>query len=96
MKFTETKLNGAFIVDIEKRTDDRGFFARSWCQKEFEALGLTSQVLQSNVSYNRQKGTLRGMHYQIAPYQECKLVRCTSGAIYGRILPPISNGPELN
>lgn len=86
MKFTETNLKGAFIVGIEKLNDDRGFFARSWCQREFEDLGLTSRVLQANVSYNRQKGTLRGMHYQIAPYQECKLVRCTSGAIYDVII----------
>lgn len=86
MKFTETNLKGAFIVGIEKLNDDRGFFARSWCQREFEDLGLTSRVLQANVSYNRQKGTLRGMHYQIAPYQECKLVRCTRGAIYDVII----------
>jgi dTDP-4-dehydrorhamnose 3,5-epimerase len=86
MKYTETKLKGAFIVEIEKLTDDRGFFARSWCQKEFEAQGLTSGILQVNVSYNRKKGTLRGMHYQVAPYQECKLIRCTRGAIYDVII----------
>jgi dTDP-4-dehydrorhamnose 3,5-epimerase len=86
MKFNETKLKGAFVVEIEKLADDRGFFARSWCQKEFEAQGLTSGVLQANVSYNRKKGTLRGMHYQIAPYQECKLIRCTRGAIYDVII----------
>ena len=86
MKYTETKLKGAFIVEIEKLTDDRGFFARSWCQKEFEAHGLTSGILQVNVSCNHKKGTLRGMHYQIAPYQECKLIRCTRGAIYDVII----------
>jgi dTDP-4-dehydrorhamnose 3,5-epimerase len=86
MKFTETKLKGAFVVEIEKLTDDRGFFARSWCQKEFEAHGLTSRVVQSNVSFNRKKGTLRGMHYQIAPFQESKLIRCTRGAIYDVII----------
>jgi dTDP-4-dehydrorhamnose 3,5-epimerase len=86
MKFTETKLKGAFVVQIEKLTDERGFFARSWCQKEFEEHGLTAQVVQANVSSNRKMGTLRGMHYQIAPYQECKLIRCTRGAIYDVII----------
>ena len=82
MKFTETKLKGAYIVEIEKLTDERGFFARSWCQKEFEAQGLAPGVVQTNVSYNMKKGTLRGMHYQVSPYEETKLVRCTRGAAY--------------
>ena len=86
MKFTETKLKGAFIVEIEKLTDTRGFFARSWCSKEFDAQGLTARVVQANVSFNRRKGTLRGMHYQIAPFQENKLIRCTRGAIYDVII----------
>ncbi len=86
MKFTETKLKGAFIIEIEKLSDERGFFARSWCRKEFEDHGLISRLVQTNVSYNRKKGTLRGMHYQIAPYQECKLIRCTRGAIYDVII----------
>ena len=86
MKFVETTLKGAFVVEIEKLTDDRGFFARSWCQKEFDDHGLNSRLVQTNVSFNRKKGTLRGMHYQIAPYQECKLIRCTRGAIYDVII----------
>lgn len=86
MKFTETKLKGAFVVEIEKLSDARGFFARSWSRKEFEAHGLTSGIVQANVSYNHKKGTLRGMHYQIAPYQESKLIRCTRGAIYDVII----------
>jgi len=86
MKFIETKLKGAFVVEMEKLNDERGFFARAWCQKEFESHGLTSMVVQANVSYNRKKGTLRGMHYQTAPYQECKLIRCTRGAIYDIII----------
>jgi dTDP-4-dehydrorhamnose 3,5-epimerase len=86
MKFTETKLKGAFVVEIDKLADDRGFFGRSWCRKEFEAQGLTARMLQANVSFNRKKGTLRGMHYQIAPYQESKLIRCTRGAIYDVII----------
>jgi dTDP-4-dehydrorhamnose 3,5-epimerase len=86
MKFSGTNLKDAFIVQIEKLNDERGFFARSWCQKEFDAHGLNSRFVQANVSYNRKKGTLRGMHYQIAPYQECKLLRCTRGAIYDVII----------
>ena len=86
MKFTETKLKGAFVVEIEKLSDERGFFARSWCQKEFEAHGLNARLVQANVSYNHKKGTLRGIHYQIAPYQECKLISCTRGAIYDVII----------
>jgi len=86
VQFTETKLKGAFIIEIEKLEDDRGFFARSWCRKEFESHGLTAGVVQANVSYNHQKGTLRGMHYQIEPYQECKLIRCTRGAVYDVII----------
>jgi dTDP-4-dehydrorhamnose 3,5-epimerase len=86
MKFTETKLKGAFVIEIEKLNDDRGFFARSWCQKEFEAHGLKADLVQANVSFNRKKGTLRGMHYQVAPYQECKLIRCTRGAIFDVII----------
>ena len=86
MKFIETELKGAYIIEIEKLTDQRGFFARSWCQNELEAHGLTARTVQANVSYNHQKGTLRGMHYQIAPYQEAKLIRCTRGAIYDVII----------
>ena len=86
MIFTETKLKGAYIIDIEKRTDDRGFFARAWCQNEFEAQGLVARVVQTNLSYNIRKGTLRGMHYQVAPYAETKLVRCTKGGIYDVII----------
>ena len=86
MKFSETQLKGAYFIEIEKLSDDRGFFARSWCQKEFENHGLESGFVQANVSYNLKKGTIRGMHYQIAPYQECKLIRCTRGAIYDVII----------
>jgi len=82
MQFLETKIAGLFIVEMERREDDRGFFARSWCREEFAARGLSMAVAQCNVSFNTQKGTLRGMHYQAAPYEEAKLVRCTAGAIY--------------
>jgi len=86
MIFSETKLKGAYTIGIEELKDNRGFFARSWCRKEFEEHGLTARVVQANVSFNINKGTLRGMHYQIAPYEEAKLIRCTSGAIYDVII----------
>jgi dTDP-4-dehydrorhamnose 3,5-epimerase len=82
MIFQKTRLEGAFEIQIEPRADERGFFARSWCQQEFEARGLNPNVVQCNVSFNRHKGTLRGMHYQAEPYAEAKLVRCTRGAVY--------------
>jgi dTDP-4-dehydrorhamnose 3,5-epimerase len=86
MKFTETKLQGAFIVEPEFLEDERGFFARTWCRHEFEARGLNPRLVQCNISFNRRRGTLRGMHYQVEPYAEAKLVRCTMGAIYDVIL----------
>ena len=82
MIFKETRLKNAFIIEVEPIEDDRGLFARTWCQKEFEALNLNANFVQSNVSFNTRKGTLRGMHYQVPPHQEAKLVRCTSGAIF--------------
>jgi dTDP-4-dehydrorhamnose 3,5-epimerase len=86
MIFTETKLPGAYLIDIKKLKDERGFFARGWCQKEFEDHGLVPHVLQANISYNIRKGTLRGMHYQVAPYAETKLIRCVRGALYDVII----------
>ena len=81
MIFTETKLKGAFLIDIEPRTDERGFFARAFCQKEFEAHGLKPMIAQANVAFNHREGTLRGMHFQFPPAAETKTVRCTRGAI---------------
>ena len=86
MIFAETKLTGAFVIEMERRTDERGFFARTFCRQEFEAHGLNPEVVQCNVSFNERKGTLRGMHYQAAPFAEAKLVRCTSGSIYDVII----------
>jgi dTDP-4-dehydrorhamnose 3,5-epimerase len=86
MIFTETKLKGAYIIELEPIADERGFFARSWCQQEFEAHGLNPNLVQCNISFNKKKGTLRGMHYQVAPHEEAKLVRCTKGAIYDVII----------
>ena len=86
MIFTETSLKGAFIIELERIEDARGFFARTWCQKEFEAHGLSTRLVQCNVSFNKKPGTLRGMHYQTTPHEEAKLVRCTSGVIYDAII----------
>ena len=81
MIFAETSLRGAYLVEAEPRNDERGFFARTWCQKEFKEHGLNPRLVQCNISFNRKKGTWRGMHYQDAPYEEAKLVRCTMGAV---------------
>ncbi|MCS6927204.1 MAG: dTDP-4-dehydrorhamnose 3,5-epimerase [Candidatus Binatia bacterium] len=86
MFFLETALTGAFIIELDKHEDERGFFARSWCQREFLAHGLNPRLVQCNISFNRRRGTLRGMHYQVAPHEEAKLVRCTRGAIYDVII----------
>src|SRR5688500_17688726 len=86
MLFIETKLKGAFLIDVKRLEDDRGFFGRAYCKKEFEQYGLNTNVVQTNVSHNSKKATLRGMHTQVAPYEESKLVRCTRGAIYDVII----------
>jgi dTDP-4-dehydrorhamnose 3,5-epimerase len=86
MKFTETKISGAYLIEIEPMNDERGFFARSFCTEEFQQQGLASNFVQCSISFTSQLGTIRGMHYQIAPDTETKLVRCTRGAIYDVIL----------
>lgn len=86
MIFHETILKGAFVVEFELFYDDRGFFGRTWCANEMKNHGLNVNLRQANVSFNKQKGTLRGMHYQIAPYQETKLVRCSRGSIFDVII----------
>lgn len=86
MFFKETRLKSAYIIDIERFEDQRGFFARSWCQKEFEDHGLNPRLVQCSISFNVRKGTLRGMHYQTKPFEEAKLVRCTRGAIHDVII----------
>jgi dTDP-4-dehydrorhamnose 3,5-epimerase len=82
MRFSETKIPGVFEISIEPNSDERGLFARSWCAQEFESHGLNPKLVQCSISFNTHKGTLRGVHYQVAPYQEAKLVRCTRGAIF--------------
>jgi dTDP-4-dehydrorhamnose 3,5-epimerase len=81
MIFTETRLAGAYLLDIERRGDERGFFARTFCQREFAAHGLPVDVAQCNLSHNPRRGTVRGLHFQYPPADETKIVRCTRGAI---------------
>lgn len=84
--FTETVLKGAFLIDLEKLEDSRGFFARTWCQREFEAHGIAFRQVQCNLSYNKEKGILRGMHLQSSPHEEAKLLCCIKGAIFDVII----------
>lgn len=86
MIFQTTRLPGVVIIELDPITDERGFFARAWCQKEASAHGLDVNFVQSNISYNKQKGTLRGLHQQISPFEETKLVRCIRGGIYDVVL----------
>jgi dTDP-4-dehydrorhamnose 3,5-epimerase len=93
MIFTESPLSGAYVVELERLTDERGFFARSYCADEFAARGLGTELRQCSVSYNARKATLRGMHYQGAPHEEHKLVRCTAGAIFDVIVDIRAGSP---
>lgn len=86
MIFLPTALSGAFIIELDRREDDRGFFARTWCRNEFAEMGLNPDLVQCSISYNRCRGTLRGLHWQVAPHAEAKLVRCTRGAIWDAIV----------
>ena len=86
MIFSQTKLKGAFIIEPERLEDERGFFSRIWCKREFQTHSLDPHLVQCNISFNRKKGTLRGMHYQVRPHEEAKLVRCTMGSIYDVII----------
>lgn len=95
MIFEETKLPGVVEVKLERANDARGFFARSWCKREFETHGLNTDLVQCNVSFNDRKGTLRGMHYQEAPNAEAKLVRCTSGSLYDVIIDLRPKSPSF-
>jgi dTDP-4-dehydrorhamnose 3,5-epimerase len=93
MVFRETKLAGAVVVDLEPRSDDRGFFARAFCEREFAEHGLPARFPQCNISRNKRARTLRGMHYNAAPHRESKLVRCVSGAIYDVIVDLRAGSP---
>jgi dTDP-4-dehydrorhamnose 3,5-epimerase len=95
MIFTETALQGAYVIDLERLEDERGFFARCWCRTEFKAHGLNPRLVQCSVSFSARKGTLRGMHYQAEPYQETKLIRCTAGSIYDVIVDIRPDSPSF-
>jgi dTDP-4-dehydrorhamnose 3,5-epimerase len=86
MKFNDTSLNGAYVIEPDKMRDERGFFARTFCQREFAVHGIDSMTVQCNISFNGIRGTLRGMHLQKAPYGEARLIRCTRGAIHDVII----------
>lgn len=94
MIFVPTELPGVYVIEVERREDGRGFFARSWCRAEFLAQGLVGEIAQCSLSYNRRRGTVRGMHYQAVPYEETKVVRCTRGRIYDVALDLRPNSSE--
>jgi dTDP-4-dehydrorhamnose 3,5-epimerase len=95
MKFTGTGLDGAFVIEIEPHVDDRGFFARAWCRREFETTGIQSKFVQANIAFSKEKGTLRGMHFQNAPHAEAKLLRCVKGAIFDVIIDLRPDSPTF-
>ena len=95
MHFSETVLPGVFEISIEPHHDERGFFARTWCCREFADHGLNAALVQCSISFNVRRGTLRGVHYQAAPHQEAKLVRCTRGAIYDVIVDLRESSPAF-
>lgn len=86
MLFVETKLAGVFVIEPEKLEDERGFFVRTWCAREFQENGIVEQFVQCNISFNKYAGTLRGMHYQASPYGEAKLVYCIAGSLYDVVI----------
>ena len=95
MKFTETKLNGSFIIDLDVFSDERGWFARTYCKKEFKNIGHDKEWVQLNHSYSAKKGTIRGMHFQLMEHKEIKLVRCIAGAVYDVIVDIRKNSPTF-
>ncbi len=95
MKFFRTELEGAYIIELDRLDDDRGFFARAWCHTEMKEHGLAARVAQANVSFNTRAGTLRGMHYQVTPYEETKLIRCTRGALFDVIVDLRRDSPTF-
>jgi len=95
LTFHKTKLPGVFEINLDSKPDERGLFARTWCQKEFENSGLNPKLVQCSVSFNTRKGTLRGLHYQAAPYPEAKLVRCTRGALFDVVVDLRADSPTF-
>ena len=95
MKFTETPLTGAFVIELEKRGDERGWFARAFCEREYAAQGLNHRIVQANTSFSAIKGTLRGMHYQLTPKAEDKIFRCIRGVIFDAIIDLRPDSPTF-
>ncbi len=95
MTFRELELPGAFLIELDRIEDERGFFARTFCRDEFAEHGLATEIVQANTAFNRRKGTLRGMHFQAAPHEEAKLVRCTRGAVYDVIVDLRRDSPTF-
>jgi dTDP-4-dehydrorhamnose 3,5-epimerase len=95
LRFRETSLSGAYLIEPELLNDERGFFARTYCRKEFEENGLNPELSQCDISFNKNRGTLRGMHYQVEPHAEVKLVRCTMGAIFDVIIDIRQGSPTF-
>ena len=95
MIFTETEISGSYLIDVKRIGDDRGFFGRLWCEREMEEMGLVSSIKQSNLGVSPLKGTLRGLHYQTAPHQEVKIIRCPRGAIYDVIVDLRPDSPTF-
>ena len=96
MQFRELEIAGAFVIELDQLVDERGFFARTWCEREFTEHGLEPRLAQCSVSYNRSQGTLRGMHVQLPPFAETKVVRCTAGAIYDVVLDIRPDSPTFS
>lgn len=95
MEFRQTRLDGAYVIELEKHADERGFFARAWCEREFREHGLDARIVQCSISSNRRKGTVRGMHFQIPPFAEAKIVRCTKGALFDIIVDVRPESPTF-
>ena len=95
MRFTELDLRGAFLIELDRIEDERGFFARTFAREEFAERGLATEIVQANTAFNRRQGTVRGMHYQAAPHAEAKLVRCTRGAVYDVIVDLRRDSPSF-
>jgi dTDP-4-dehydrorhamnose 3,5-epimerase len=95
MIFTETPLAGAFVIEPELLEDARGFFARTWCERELQARGLVTRIAQCSTSFNKRKGTLRGMHYQAQPFTETKIVRCIRGSLYDVVIDLRADSPSF-
>ena len=95
MRFTELEIAGVYLIEVDPQPDERGFFARTFCVREFEERGLITTIAQCSTSFNARRGTLRGLHYQVSPHEEAKVVRCTSGAIVDVVVDVRPSSPTF-